>query len=318
MMPADNRVLVIGSSNADIVLNVPRNPFKGESLLVDKRTSGLGGKGSNRAVALSRLGASVQLCCKIGRDAYGESILQAYEHENLSAELILFDDEIGTGTAYVLLDEDGNNTILSYLGANDTFNRQDIDKVASVMPQFNYLSMELEFSLAAVEEFLFHARGLDICSIVDAGPVRDISLEIFKDVYILSPNENEAAQLTGIEIRSLADAKQACRKLYESGCRNVVLKMGGNGALLYDGHEFTPMPAYRNAGPLADTTAAGDCFMAALTYALTGKMNLKQAIQYANVAAALSVTRRGAIPSLPAQEEVAHMYAKAQREGYIQ
>lgn len=316
-MPTGDRILVVGSSNADIILNVPRNPHVGESLVVNHRVNGLGGKGTNRAVALSRLGANVQFCCKVGRDALGESILSAYEKENLSTELIFFDDRAGTGTAYVLVDESGNNTILSYLGANDTYSRQDMDQLIAVLPQFDYLSLELEISIGSVEELLHAASVRDVRVIVDAGPVRDIALQAFRGVFILSPNENEAAQLTGVEIVGERDARQACVKLYESGCKNVVLKRGAKGALLYDGDRFYDYPAYRNAGQPVDTTAAGDCFMAAMTFGLTRRMSLEEAIQYANVAAAISITRPGAIPSLPSRSEVDVMFAKSREEGYV-
>jgi ribokinase len=317
-MHRGDRILVVGSSNADVILNVPRNPYSGESLLVNNRVNGLGGKGSNRAVALSRLGADVRLSCKIGRDELGESILSAYEKENISTDLIFYDEQSGTGTAYVIIDENGSNTILSYMGANDTFNRQDLDKLISLLPQFSYLSLELEISLTAVEEILHAARTQDIHAIVDAGPVRELSLELFRDVFILSPNENEAAQLTGIEILHIEDARQACVKLYESGCKHVILKMGSQGAMLYDGSEFSHFPAYRNAGHPVDTTAAGDCFMAALTFGLSRKMEMNQAIRYANVAAAISVTRMGAITSLPSREEVDTMFVQALQEGYAE
>ncbi|KHL92321.1 hypothetical protein QW71_29860 [Paenibacillus sp. IHB B 3415] len=316
-MERAERVLVVGSSNTDIIMHIPRNPRSGESLIIRDQFTGIGGKGSNRAVALSRLGADVQFCCKLGRDAGGRAIAQAYEREQLSTELILYDEQLGTGTAYVLIEENGSNTILSYMGANDSFNRSDISRLTALLPGFQYLSLELECSLALIEELLHKAGQLEVCTIVDAGPVRDIPLSTFRSAYILSPNETEAAGLTGIEILKEDDARQACRKLHESGCRNVLLKRGARGALLYDGTEFTGFPACP-AGRVLDTTAAGDCFMAALTYALTLHFTLPRAVQYANIAAGISVTRQGALSSLPWRDEVSAACARAEQEGYLQ
>ncbi|MBW4079841.1 ribokinase [Paenibacillus sp. S150] len=316
-MERAKRILVVGSSNTDIMMHVPRNPRSGESLIIRDQFTGIGGKGSNRAIALSRLGADVQFCCKLGMDAGGRAIALAYEREQLSTELILYDEQLGTGTAYVLIDDNGSNTILSYMGANDSFNRSDIARLTALLPRFQYLSLELECSLSLIEELMHQAGQLELCAIVDAGPARDIALSTFRNAYILSPNETEAAQLTGIEIIKEADAREACRKLYESGCGNVLLKRGSRGALLYDGAEFLQFPAYP-AGQVLDTTAAGDCFMAALTYALTLHSNLPRAVQYANIAAGISVTRRGAIASLPWRDEVSAACARAEQEGYLQ
>jgi len=316
-METGKRILVVGSSNTDIMLQVPRNPRSGESLVIHDQSAGIGGKGSNRAIALSRLGADVQFCCKLGRDAGAKAIIEAYEAENLSTDYVLYDEHAGTGTAYVLIEDNGSNTILSYLGANDAFNEQDIAMLTAILPGFHYLSIELECSLSLVEELMHQAGRQGVRAIVDAGPARDIPLETFRNAYILSPNESEAAQLAHIEIVTEEDARQACRKLYESGCGNVLLKRGEKGALLYDGTDFTSYPAYSSAGRVIDTTAAGDCFMAALTYALTLHSNLHRAVQYANIAAAISVTRSGAIRSLPHRDEVNALFARAQQEGYI-
>ncbi|XID90975.1 ribokinase [Paenibacillaceae bacterium WGS1546] len=313
-MHSSQRILVVGSANADVILHVPRNPVSGESLLVRDRLNGLGGKGSNRAVALSRLGADMQFSCKIGRDAPGDILLSAYERENIAPDLIFYDEQAGTGTAYVLVEENGNNTILSYMGANETYTRNDLNKLLSAMPRFGYLSLELEISLPVVEELLSEARARGVHAIVDAGPARSVPLGLFRGALVLSPNEVEAAELTGIAITSESEARQACVKLYESGCRNVILKLGAQGAMLYDGGEFIRFPAYRGAGEAVDTTAAGDCFMAALTFGLSRGMDMHGSIRYANVAAAISVTRPGAIDALPFREEVDRLYARSLEE----
>lgn len=311
------RVLVVGSSNTDVILRIPRYPLQGESLVVKKREQALGGKGSNRAVALTRLGADLDFCCKLGKDASGEFILNAYEKEGVSRDMVLLGDTEGTGTAYIMLEDSGSNTILSYLGANGDYTREDIDKILSKLPQYGYLCMDLEFSLDAIRAILKASKEGGPKAIIDAGPVRkELPLDAFSGAYVLSPNETEAAGMTGIQITDRASAEKACLALYESGCENVILKWGKQGALLYDGSSFTHYPAYNGSGEVVDTTAAGDCFMAGLTCRLSEGCPLGKAILYANIAASIAVTRLGAIPSLPNREEVEFMVEKAKRAGY--
>lgn len=312
------KVLVVGSSNTDVILRIPRYPLQGESLVVYKREQALGGKGSNRAVALTRLGADLDFCCKLGKDASGEFILKAYEKEGVSQDMVLLGDTEGTGTAYIMLEDSGSNTILSYLGANGDYTQQDIDQALSKLPHYGYLCMDLEFSLDAIRAILKASKAGGPKAIIDAGPVRkELSLDDFSGAYVLSPNETEAAGMTGIKITDRASAEKACLSLYESGCENVILKWGKHGALLYDGNSFSHFPAYNGSGKVVDTTAAGDCFMAGLTCRLSEGYSLKESIQFANIAASIAVTRLGAIPSLPTRKEVELMMDKAKAEGYF-
>lgn len=303
-MAARKKILAVGSSNVDVILRVPGIPARGESIVVTERIQNLGGKGSNRAVAMARLGADVSFCCKLGRDANSGFILDAYKNERLDASLILRDDNAGAGTAYIMLDDSGNNSILIYPDANERFTADDIAALEKILPDCAFLCIDLEFNLDAVEALLNAARRIGAPTVVDAGPVREIPLRWFEGVQILSPNETEAARLSGVEIIDMKSAKAACAKLLESGCRNVLLKWGANGALLYDGSEYSHFPAWEGAGAVKDTTAAGDCFTGALTCALAEGKPIGEAIRFANVAAAISITRLGALPSLPLRAEV--------------
>ena len=142
-------------------------------------------------------------------------------------------------------------------------------------------------------------------------------MEAFRGAYVLSPYETEASGMTGIKITDRDSAEKACAALYQSGCENVILKWGKQGALLYDGTDFSHFPAYSGSGKVVDTTAAGDCFMAGLTCRLSEGYSLKESIQFANIAASIAVTRLGAIPSLPNRKEVELMAEKAGQEGYF-
>lgn len=300
----------------DVVLKVPRWPVPGESLLVEGLSRNLGGKGSNRAVALKRQGADVRFCCKLGRDSAGKFIAEQYRKEGLDTSLVRYDETAETGSAYIVLDPKGSNFILSHLGANRFFGEGDCAALEREMPGAECLSMDLEFNLDAVARILALAHAHGVRTIIDAGPTRDVTLDLFRDAFILSPNETEAEQLTGIPVRDPASARKACEKLYGSGCRHVILKWGARGALLYNRDECTEFSAYQ-AGPVVDTTAAGDCFMAALACAVSQGKSLHSAIRYANVCAALSVTRRGAVPSLPRREAIESTVLKAGKEGFF-
>lgn len=310
------KILAVGSSNVDVVLNVPRWPVPGESLPISSARKNLGGKGSNRAIALKRQGADVRFCCKLGRDGAGEFVLDRYREEKLDTGLVRFAEDGETGSAYIVLDPKGNNYILSCLGANGLFSSEDCAALENEFSGADCLTLDLEFNLDAVSRVLASAHAHGVRTIVDAGPTRDVSLDLFRGVFVLSPNENEAEQLTGIPVDGLESAEKACAKLFASGCEHVVLKWGAHGALLYDGNGLSVFPAY-DAGPAVDTTAAGDCFMAALSYAVSRGDDLPAAIRYANVCAALSVTRHGAAPSLPNRAEIDAAVRKAEKEGYF-
>ena len=192
--------------------------------------------------------------------------------------MVLLGDTEGTGTAYIMLEDSGSNTILSYLGANGDYNQEDIDKILSKLPQYGYLCMDLEFSLDAIRKILKASRKAALRPLSTRGPVRkELPLEAFSGAYVLSPNETEAAGMTGIKITDRASAEKACLALYESGCENVILKWGKQGALLYDGSLLTHYPAYGGSGQVVDTTAAGDCFMAGLTCRLSEGCPLDEA-----------------------------------------
>lgn len=308
----NKNILVLGSANRDVILSVERNPMEGETILSDKRVYSIGGKGSNRSIALSRMGASAYLCCKLGDDKDGQVILSAYKDENVNTDYVFVDrDGTGTGTAYILLDKNGKNSIVNYMGTNNTFTEDDIGVLVDGMKRglFAYLSIELEISLDTIRRVIAEAKVCGLPTIVDAGPVRELELSMFEGVYIFSPNQKEAEQFSGISISSLADAKTVCMELYKrTGAQLVLIKLGGDGAMLYDGNTHTHFPACEAAGKVVDTTAAGDCFMGALTHGLVEGKALEEAISYANVAAAIAVSRPGALASMPYGHEVDALY----------
>lgn len=300
----NKRIIVAGSANTDIVLSLPKAIESGESLIAESQVVVAGGKGANRAVALQRLGANPLFACCLGNDGYGESLLSLYKGEGLDTSLISV-KEASTGTAYILLDNIGNNRIVVYPGANSLFGEGETDAVIRFLGRTAFLSLELEIPPESVERLVYEAVKAQVPVIIDAAPIRDnLPTGIFKGAFVLSPNESEARQLTGIDIRNEDDVKQALRALHSYGVKYALIKLGEKGSLCYDGTDYITCPAVNTGRPVKDTTAAGDCYMAALTKALADRKSIEQAMHYASTAAGIAVTRRGAVPSLPTEREV--------------
>ncbi len=312
------RIWIAGSANMDVVISLDRVPAEGESVIVNSRAFVPGGKGANRAVALARLGGDTVFSCCLGTDAYGQTLADLYESENMDMSAITRLDGQGTGTAYILLESDGANRIAVYPGANDLYGTDNIDFFARNITDSELLCAELEIPLTAVERLISLAVKNDVPAIIDAGPVKKgVNLNMFKGAYILSPNETEAYMLTGIKVENEDSAREACRAMYDCGVKYALLKWGSHGSMCYDGSEFYLCPTFNRAGKVVDTTAAGDSYMAGLCKALSDGRSIKDAMRYATVVAGIAVTRFGAIPSLPHEEEVNKMIKKYPTEAGI-
>ncbi len=298
------RIAVAGSSNMDVVLSVKKAPEQGETVLVNSQSFIPGGKGANRAVALARLGADPLFSCCLGDDAFAETLLDVYKAENMDRSLMRKIGNEATGTAYIFVEETGKNRISVYSGANAEYGEADIFALVNRFDEISMVNAELEIPPEAVERLIKECCRADIPCVVDAGPIRELNKKIFKGCYCLSPNESEAKALTGIEIDDINSAKECCRELYDIGIKYALIKLGSKGAICYDGSEFIVSEQFDGAGKVLDTTAAGDCFIGALCYALDSGKKMRDAMHFANVAAGIAVTRSGAIPSLPALAEV--------------
>lgn len=298
------RILVAGSANTDVVLKLPKAIENGESLIADSQLLIPGGKGANRAAALARLGANPLFACCLGNELFAEKLLEVYRSEKLDTSLI-FRKDSATGTAYILIDNKGSNRIVVYPGANALFGEAEIKAAAAVLPYTSVLSAELEIPPESVERLMYEAKKEDVPVILDAAPIREnLTPELFCGAYVLSPNESEARALTGIDIQSEYDAKEALRLLYSFGVKYALIKLGEKGSMCYDGSRFFTCKAVNIGLPVADTTAAGDCYMAALAKSLSDGKNIEEAMRFASAAAGISVTRHGALPSLPTLAEV--------------
>ncbi|ADN00384.1 ribokinase [Dickeya dadantii] len=302
------KVCILGSFNVDIVARVARFPKGGESLLAQGSALGPGGKGANQAMAASMAGAKVHFVSKVGKDQFSHF---AYEHLSKSAihsfKLYQSDTEpTGNAIIYVSL-QNGENMIAIYSGANKTLTDEEIAEIMPELEDADVLLLQMENNFPATLSAMKLARALDTQIILNPAPYSDDVLSCLDYVDIITPNETEASLLSGIEINNLDSARQAAQKIHALGAARVIITMGANGALLFDGQQFQHIPAFPAVS--VDTTGAGDAFNGAFAAAVAGGQSVAQAATYANAFASLAVEREGAA-NMPTQQQVTNRLAQ--------
>lgn len=295
-------VTVVGSCNMDLVVKSPRIPVVGETILGGDFLIIPGGKGANQAVAAAKLGAKVNFIAQLGDDDFGDEAIENLKKQGVNTKLITRNSNAATGVALIVVDHDGNNSIVVAPGANEALSPADIDNVEYAIASSGVLVLQLETPIETVEHAAKLAKLHGVRVILNPAPAQKLSDELLKNVDILTPNETEANILTGIDVVDADSAMQAAMGLMARGIGAVVLTMGVNGLLLAKQKETRLIAAKKvNA---VDSTAAGDAFTGALACGLTEQMELAEAVEFANCTAALSVTKTGAQPSLPDRSEV--------------
>lgn len=298
------KVLVIGSSNMDLSLNMYKVPSAGETVTDDGGVAYTpGGKGANSAVAFKKLGADTVFFTKLGADLHGQKLYGYYKDEGLDTSLIKVDREYPTGFSAVLKEADGTNRVIYYPGANLHITSENIREAFGSNPDALYIGFETSFDTAVSAAKYASAKGIPV--FIDASPASKIhSLEALPEVEIFSPNEIETYEYTGI-LPAGADsslrAALALRKRVK--CKYLVIKQGARGAFVYDGKHYRMIPAYR-ADKVVDTTAAGDVFTAALTLSYIQGADILSATEFGAAAGAITVSRLGASVSAPTFDEV--------------
>lgn len=297
------RVAVVGSLNMDLVARVPRMPLPGETLAGQTFAQVPGGKGGNQAVAAARLGAHVSMLGRIGDDANGAVLRAGLEREGIDCCALAATPSIPTGVALILVDDDGRNSIVIVAGSNGALTPDDIAHHESVLAQADVVVCQLETPPATVMAALSAARRLGKTVILNPAPVTGpLPAQWLPLVDYLIPNEVEAATLTGLPIGSPQDAVAAAQALLAQGVRNVLITLGSAGVVAAFGGDPIHIPAPRVAA--VDTTAAGDTFIGAFAAQLAQGADTEAALRFAQRAAAISVTRAGAQPSIPTRAEL--------------
>ena len=297
------RILAVGSTNTDFVAAVDFVPNAGETVMSDGSYSFVpGGKGANAAVAAARLGADVVFCARVGNDSNGKMLRSTYEAEKIDTRYLTTDKTLPTGLAAIFVESNGANRIVVFPGANSALCREDVEEALTSYP--DALLVQFEIPLDTVYYSVEQANKGNVPVIIDAGPIiPDLDLSKLGKIEIFSPNESEAQALTGIKPYDPESYIKICLDLYSKlDTKYVVLKLGHRGCYVYDGKMGVAIPSYNVTA--VDTTAAGDAFTAAMTYEYLRSGDIKSACRYANAVGALTVTKKGALPSLPTEEQV--------------
>ncbi|MBV7523382.1 MULTISPECIES: ribokinase [Pseudomonas] len=296
------KVVVIGSLNMDLVTRAPRLPKGGETLIGQSFTTVSGGKGANQAVAAARLGAQVSMIGCVGNDAYGEALRGALLAEQIDCRAVSTVDG-SSGVALIVVDDSSQNSIVIVPGANGALTAETIDRFDSVIRAADVLICQLEVPDASVGHALKRGRELGKTVILNPAPAsRPLPSDWYASIDYLIPNESEASALSGLSVDSLDTAQAAATRLIALGAGKVIITLGAQGSLFADGQRFEHFPA--PVVKAVDTTAAGDTFVGGFAAALAAGNDEAQAIRFGQVAAALSVTRAGAQPSIPALSDV--------------
>jgi ribokinase len=299
-MPAN--VVVIGSLNMDLVTRAPRLPVGGETLIGHSFATVSGGKGANQAVAAARLGAQVAMVGCVGNDDYGVQLRDALLAEQIDCQAVSSVDG-SSGVALIVVDDNSQNAIVIVAGANGAMTPAVIDRFDAVLQAADVIICQLEIPDATVGHALKRARALGKIVILNPAPAsRPLPADWFAAIDYLIPNESEAAALSGMPVDSLQAAESAATQLIAMGAAKVIVTLGAQGSLFANGQGFEHFPAPKVQA--VDTTAAGDTFVGGFAAALANGQSEASAIRYGQIAAALSVTRAGAQPSIPTMSDV--------------
>lgn len=291
-------IVVVGSSNTDLVVQVPHFPSPGETVLGDGFIMAHGGKGANQAVAAARLGAQVTFVSSLGRDSFGEMAMEAYQVEGIDTEFIQIDEKSPSGVALILVDPKGENEIAVASGANFTLTAADVEQAEPAIQSADCVLLQLETPLPTVEAAVALANKYKVPVILNPAPARPLPSALLQSIDVLTPNETEAEML-GLVGSDQPDIAAHMRQL---GIETVVMTMGGRGALLVRDGEQQQIPAFPTSA--VDTTAAGDAFNGALAVAIASGRPLEDAVRFANAAGAFAASGAGAQSSLPTLDDV--------------
>ena len=296
------KIVVVGSSNMDMVVKTDHIPVPGETVLSGSFFMNPGGKGANQAVAVARLGGDALFISRMGNDIFGKQFTQLFNEEGIDTGFVVSDEELPSGVALITVDKRGENSIVVASGANAHLYPGDIEKALEPIAQAAMLLVQLEIPMDTVEYVVKYAAQQGVRVILNPAPANILTPELLQNIFILTPNKTEAAMITGMAVTSIDTAKKAARAICSKGVKNVVITMGPLGAVICEQGKCTLVTAPEVE--TIDTTAAGDVFNGALAVAVSEGKSLQEAVEFACQAAAISVTRLGAQTSIPYRTEI--------------
>lgn len=306
------RVVVVGSLNIDLVTHTERIPAPGETVLGGDLATVPGGKGANQAVAAARLGAQTAMVGHLGDDGFAAQLRQSLAADNIDA-LHVTTADAATGVALIVVDANGQNSIVVASGANMRVTPADVDAAAETIAKADVLLLQLEIPLDSVKRAaeIAHANGVTV--ILNPAPAQPLPADLLALVDIVVPNESETATLTGLPVESQAELAAAASALRDFGIETVLLTLGERGVLLADSDGIELFPAYK-VEIVVDTTAAGDAFLGGFASAMAEGKSVAEAVPWGCASGALAVTKAGAQPSLPSRDDVQKLLANVNSE----
>ncbi|MFA5192579.1 MAG: ribokinase [Verrucomicrobiia bacterium] len=299
---SSSSIVVVGSSNTDMIIQLDRIPRPGETILGGEFVTAAGGKGANQAVGAARAGGNVTFVARVGQDMFGDQAIAGFKRDGICVKHVFRDKAAPSGVALIFVAKDGENSIAVAGGANAKLAPGDVKKAAKAIRSAAVLVMQLETPMETVQAAAAIAARAGVPVILNPAPARPLPDSLLKLVSILTPNETEAELLTGIKVTDEAGAAKAADKLRARGVQTVILTLGPRGAFIADADGKQLVPSFKVKA--VDTTAAGDIFNGSLAVALAEGKPLPAAVRFANAAAALSVTKLGAQPSAPARKTI--------------
>jgi len=295
-------IVVIGSSNTDMVVKASHLPVPGETIIGGTFFMNAGGKGANQAVAAARLGGNVSFIAKVGDDIFGRQAIELFKAEGIDTSSILTDEKLPSGVALITVDDKAENCIVVAPGANAGLSVLDAKKFRTKIESAAIVLMQLETPVETIAYATYVAANKKVKIVLNPAPACPLPDDLLRSISIITPNEKEAEMLTGIPVSDIASAEAAAHALKDKGVETVIITMGARGALLFHVNKFTLIDTPKVIA--VDTTAAGDVFNGALVVALSEGRKMADAVSFACNAASVSVTRLGAQASAPYRREL--------------
>jgi len=294
------KIVVIGSSNTDMVIKSKKIPAPGETVIGGNFIMADGGKGANQAVAVAKLGGDITFITKLGNDMFGNQALEKYTKYGMNTKYIRR-DESPSGVALIMVDGNGENCISVASGANAKLSPEDIDTCREEIENAEILLMQMEIPIETICYATDIAYNKGVKVVLNPAPASKLPVELFSKLYMITPNRTEAQMLSDLEVNDISTAKKAARIIADKGVRIVLTTLGDQGALILENGKYTHIEARKVEA--TDTTAAGDVFNGGLCVGLSEGLSVEEAVRFATIASSISVTRMGAQSSIPERSE---------------